>query len=323
MKAWNDERRADRYKGKRWELLHDRSSYVFGQADDRPFEVAFDSLGRIFPHDLGDGSSPNFHAVLGLVPMGDELTLDFAKALVEAEKIGFGPGVDFLAISFSATDYVGHLYGPSSLEAEDNLLRLDRILAELFRFIDERVGLDRTLIVLSADHGGPEAPEVMQELGLEVGRQEFDWFESQLLVTAMMDNFGRDDLIEGYSHPYLYLDMDVLHEMGLDVAEVERVIATAAMEVPGILYAVTRSNLIEGWIDSGPILSRVRNNFHPQRNGAANQNSSPSPRIRRKSSDLGMLPSWRWRGSWMWSQLKVMSRSRAFVISTEATPRML
>ncbi len=89
------------------------------------------------------------------------MTLDFAKVLIENEDIGQDDVTDYLSLSFSSTDYVGHVFGPLSLEAEDNLLHLDKTLAELLAFVDKEVGLENTLIVLSADHGGPEAlPQV-------------------------------------------------------------------------------------------------------------------------------------------------------------------
>ncbi len=91
-------------------------------------------------------------------PAGDELTLDFAKTLLDKEQLGQDEVPDYLAISFSSNDYVGHLFGASSLEIEDNLARLDRTLADLFAYVDKKVGLANTLIVLSADHGQPEAP---------------------------------------------------------------------------------------------------------------------------------------------------------------------
>ena len=94
---------------------------------------------------------------------GDELTLDFAKTLLEQEQLGQDRVPDYLAISFSSTDYVGHIFGASSLESEDNLVRLDRTLADLFAHVDEKVGLTNTLIVLSADHGQPEVPGQFRE----------------------------------------------------------------------------------------------------------------------------------------------------------------
>ena len=145
--------------------MHDVSTYVFGKDDDRPFEIDLFGLGTTFPHPV-KGDSKYFYASLIATPFGDELTADFAKTLIKAEKLGQGKHTDFMAISFSVTDYIGHLFGPSSLEAEDNVLRVDRLLADLFQFIDEQVGLDQTLIIVSADHGMCEAPEHLAEPGI-------------------------------------------------------------------------------------------------------------------------------------------------------------
>ena len=95
------------------------------------------------------------------------MTLDFAKALLNNERLGQHEVPDYLAVSFSSTDYVGDLFGASSLESEDNLARLDRTLADLLAYVDQKVGLKNTLIVLSADHGQPEIPGYLKELGIE------------------------------------------------------------------------------------------------------------------------------------------------------------
>jgi predicted AlkP superfamily pyrophosphatase or phosphodiesterase len=268
IEAWNDKRLADRYAGKSWTLLHDRSSYVAKDFDDRPYESDLPPLGRTFPHALGDASLKHFYLLLTLTPFGDELTLDFTKALVENEKLGQGDATDFLAVSFSSTDYVGHLFGPSSLESEDNILRLDRILADLFRYVDEKVGLDRTLIVLSGDHGAPEAPEYMAEHGFQTGRFPFDWFEKQQpLAQALKKRFGRSDLIADHSHPYLYLNLQAIKDAKLDVTEVERFVADELIKIPGIAYALSRSDLLAGRIADAPIQQMIRRNFHTLRSG--------------------------------------------------------
>ena len=267
VKQWNARKPADAYKGKTWDLLNDRSTYVFGNMDDRPYEADLKPLGRTFPHSL-DGDSKYFYLFLTLTPVGDALTLDFAKALIENEKLGQGAAPDYLQISFSSTDYVGHLFGPSSLETEDNILRLDRTLADLFRFVDEKVGLDQTLIVLSGDHGAPEAPEYMASLGLSTGRFAFDWFKTEgPLTAALQKRFGRGDLIAGHSHPYLYLNLDAIKDSGLNVAEVERFVADELMKIPGIAYAQTRSDLLAGRITESPVQNQIRRSFHPTRSG--------------------------------------------------------
>jgi predicted AlkP superfamily pyrophosphatase or phosphodiesterase len=266
--AWNEARPADAYKGTTWELLHDLETYVARDLDDRPFEGDFDVLGRTFPHALGDGSSKYFYTVLSLVPMGDELTLDFAKTLIDAEGVGQGDHVDYLQVSFSSPDHAGHLFGQASLEYEDTVLRLDRMLADLLAHVDRRVGLSRTLVVLSADHGGVEAPEHMQSLGFEAGRHPLDWFRRQNpLREPMRSRYGRDDLIEGHSHPYLYLDLGAIAEAGLDEAEVEAFVAAEAIRLPGIAYALTRSDLFAGRVAGAPLQDRIRRSFHARRSG--------------------------------------------------------
>ncbi len=266
VKNWKDAKPADKYRGKTWDLLHDRSTYMAKNLDDRPYEADLQPLGRTFPHHYGDNKY--LYLLLSLSPAGDELTLDFAKTLIENENVGQGDAIDFLAVSFSSTDYIGHLFGPSSLESEDNVLRLDRILAELFEYVDNKVGLENTLIVLSADHGAPEAPEYMTTIGMEAGRFDFTYFREQgPLNEVLMERYGRDDLIATHSHPYLYLNLAAIAEAGLDIEEVENFIADEVMKIPGIAYAQTRGDLLEGRIVNSPLQIQIRRNFHPVRSG--------------------------------------------------------
>ncbi len=266
VKKWNKAKPADQYRGKTWELLHNRSDYTAKDMDDRPYEASLEPLGRTFPHQYGDNKY--LYLILTLTPAGDELTLDFTKTLIENEKLGQGDKVDFLAVSFSSTDYIGHLFGPSSLESEDNILRLDRNLADLFKYVDKKVGLENTLIVLSADHGAPEAPEYMTELGMNAGRFDFTYFKEQgPLNSVLQKKFGRDDLIATHSHPYLYLNMSAIEEAKLDINTVENFIAKEAMKIPGITYAQTRGDLLAGKTANSPIQDQIRRNFHPIRSG--------------------------------------------------------
>ncbi|OUR94341.1 hypothetical protein A9Q87_01465 [Flavobacteriales bacterium 34_180_T64] len=263
---WNDSGPADQYRGKTWDLIQDPSTYYAKDLDDRPYEADFQPLGKTFPHQYGDDKY--LYTRLSLSPAGDELTLDFAKTLMKNENVGHGVNTDFLAISFSSTDYIGHLFGPSSLETEDNILRLDRNLADLFSYVDKTVGLKNTLIVLSADHGAPEAPEYMTEIGMEAGRFDFTYFREQgPLNEILMERYGRDDLIATHSHPYLYLNMAAIAEAKLDLEEVENFIADEVMKIPGIAYAQTKSDLLEGRISNAPLQVQIRRNFHPVRSG--------------------------------------------------------
>jgi predicted AlkP superfamily pyrophosphatase or phosphodiesterase len=265
--TWNATAPTERFRGGTWDLLQPQEAYIAAEMDDRPFEADFQDLGRTFPHHFGDGKY--FTLLVGLTPAVDELTLEFTKQLIEKEHLGTGEVTDFLAVGFSATDYVGHMFGPASLESEDNLLRLDRVLASFFAYLDETVGLENTLIVLSADHGGPEAPEHVSSIGIAAGRFSFDHFKvPNELTAALQTRFGRDDLILTHSHPYLYLDYAAIRDAQLDPALVERFLAEEAIKIPGITYAMSRSELLSGRFADSPLQRQIRRSFHPGRSGA-------------------------------------------------------
>jgi Type I phosphodiesterase / nucleotide pyrophosphatase len=267
VKHWNDNKFADKYKDTKWELLDDASTYVFGKDDDRPFEIDMFGLGTTFPHQI-KGDSKYFYASLIATPFGDEITADFAKTLIKEEKLGKGEYTDFMAISFSVTDYIGHLYGPSSLEAEDNILRVDRLLADLFKFIDEQIGLDQTLIIVSADHGMSEAPEYMQSLGFEVGRLTSETVVKGTIKNAIEERLGiSEDVIRLYEHPYVYLNEEEIKKTKYSVAEVETAVAEEIIKVKGIIGAVTRTDLIKGSFAPTPMNMTILNNFHLKRSG--------------------------------------------------------
>ena len=268
VESWNAEAHAQRYKNTDWKLTGNLATYMFGDVDDRPWEIDFPTWGRTFPHPYGAGDSKYFTTFLTLSPAGDELTLDFAKALVENEGVGQDAVTDYLAISFSSTDYINHLFGPSSLEAEANQQRLDRTLAELFRFIEEKVGLSRTLIVLSADHGSPEVPGYLNELGIQGGYFDPKSIAREPAIEALKQRFGiGEELIETYFHPYLYLNREVIREHALDQGEVERAVAAELVNFPGVALAVSSQALLKGDLADTWLMRSVLRNHDPDRSG--------------------------------------------------------
>ena len=265
---WNAGKPADAYAGTSWELLRDQSTYLFGAADDRPYETALPGYGRTFPHPFGDREGKFFTTLLTISPAGDELTLDFAKALIQNEDLGRDDKPDYLSISFSSTDYVGHMFGPSSLESEDNILRLDRTLAELLRFVDARVGLDKTLIVLSADHGGPEAPGYLRELGFEADYIDPGEWDKTGAIETLKKRFGiGEELITKYFHPYIYLNRKVIAENGLDLAEVEIAVAEELVRFDGVALAVSSSALKVGRVPDTELIRSILRNYNANRSG--------------------------------------------------------
>ncbi len=266
--AWNAADPLARYAGQAWTLSQDPETYQFGDRDDQPWETAMPGFGRTFPHSYGDADSRGFTTYLTLSPAGDQITLEFAKALIANESIGQDEVTDYLAVSFSSTDYVGHIFGPSSLEAEDNLLQLDRTIAALLEYVDDVVGLDDTLIVLSADHGGPEAPGSLQPYGFDVNYVEPDTWDKAPAFERLKERFGiGEELIETYEHPYVYLNQSVLSEQGIDQAEVEQAVAEELTKFAGVALAVSSKALARGETSDTPVYRAVVNNYHLKRSG--------------------------------------------------------
>ena len=269
VNQWNARKPALAYSGKSWDLLHAPSKYLFGDADERAYESDVAGFGRSFPHQYGKADNKYFTTKLTLGPAGDELTLDFAKTLLNKEQLGQDEVPDYLAISFSSTDYVGHLFGASSLESEDNLARLDRTLADLFAYVDDKVGLSNTLIVLSADHGQPEVPGYLHTLGIDKAHH----FDTKALdktpaIAALKKQFGLgEELIETYFQPYIYLNHELIRKKGLDQTEVEQAVATQLTKFKGVAYAVSSTALRTANLPDTLLTRSILRNFHLKRSG--------------------------------------------------------
>ncbi|MHC4206374.1 MAG: alkaline phosphatase family protein [Planctomycetota bacterium] len=261
---WNQKRKANEYAGKSWELINDKSTYLLSGQDDRPYEVDLKGYGRVFPHPFGKSDHPLFYTRLIVSPVGDQLTLDFSKALIQAEKLGTDEFCDYLSISFSGVDAVNHFFGPSSLENEDIVCQLDRTLADLLAFIDKNVGMENTLIVLSSDHGMADMPEYMTELGFKAGRIYTDDVV-RIANEAGKEQFGIDEITKFFFRPSLYLDHAKIKAAKLDPVKVEQAVAAALTDSEGIALAVPRSGLSS--MQTTPILAQIQRNYHPSRSG--------------------------------------------------------
>ena len=262
--AWNAERKAAQHAGTEWVLLKDMDSYLLAAQDDRAYETDLGGFSRVFPHRFGGADSKLLYTQILASPAGDALVSDFARTLIESEQLGNDAVPDYLSVSFSGVDAVNHFFGPASLENEDMVLQLDRTLAGFLAFIDQRVGLEHSLLVLSADHGISEMPEYMTEHGYNAGRLTPD-----VIVAAanriVEEEFGLDEVVRFYYRPYLYLDHDHIDEVGLDEDELREMLALALNREPGIHLAATQT-VLESWPDQR-LAHRIRNNYHPERSG--------------------------------------------------------
>jgi len=157
--------------GKSWTRMLPAQAYLY--EDEAPGEKKSPNGSSAFPHPLQSKSGKpdaEFYDAWEGSPFSDAYLVELARAAVDAEKLGQAKGTDFLGISFSALDVVGHLYGPRSHEAQDVLVRLDEALGRLFEYLDQTVGPGNYIVAFSADHGVAPIPEQMVLAGMEAGR---------------------------------------------------------------------------------------------------------------------------------------------------------
>ena len=267
VSQFNDSPRRDRYRGRSWSLQDPPETYIFAHQDAREEERGYADLGTSFPHSYDNPSDARYYGGLRFSPAGDELTLDFARALIDHEAVGQRGHTDVLAVSFSALDYVGHAFGTFSLEYEDQIRQVDRIIGELLDVVDERIGLDRTLVVLTSDHGADDIPEYQSRQGLDAGRH-YPLRFIRRANAALKTRFGvDDDLIMAFWNPSLYLNPGKMEKHGLAYPEVERSLATILRGQSGFAYAVTRTDLESGDLPDTPLMRKLQRAFHPQRSG--------------------------------------------------------
>jgi len=268
--AWNDTNAADRFDGRSWTLLLDPKSYRSSSRDDMPWEEPPAGMARTFPHrfersTLADG----FYAAVAASPFGDDVLLDFTRALVSAESIGHDDVTDYLSVAFSSCDYIGHRYGPSSLEYEDEILRMDRAIAALLRAADEAAGPGRTLVVLSSDHGVADAPQALAAAGRDAGKVVLSTIEADEAVTRLTAKFG-GKLIRHRWPPYVYLDVDALRARGVNPELAARELAAEIAKAPGVEAVFTRGQILrtaDGKLPDTGVARAVRRSFHPARSG--------------------------------------------------------
>jgi len=260
---WNQQRKAEKYADSEWKLSSAKDSYLLAAQDDRPYEVDLKGFGRTFPHRYGEKDNKLLYTQLVVSSAGDQLVLDFAKALVTNEQLGQDSVPDYLSISFSSTDAVNHFFGPSSLENEAVVRDLDNTLSELLHFIDKNIGLTHTLIVLSADHGMADMPEYMTEVGYAAGR--LDSKEIVAVANRAGQALGIDNVVRYFFRPYLYLDEDKITAAKQDSATIELAVANAVTDIAGVNLAVSSRNFSS--YEGNPLIKQVQRNQHITRSG--------------------------------------------------------
>lgn len=279
VRAFNASKRADRWFGTNWTRLRDEPVYAAAVGPDAgPGEGKGAGQGATFPHPTTGGRpalGPKYYEALANSPFGNDLLWEFAKECVTHERLGRRGRTDLLVVSFSSNDLIGHTWGPDSHEVMDATLRSDLLMADLLAFLDERVGRDRYLVAVTADHGVCPLPEAARAKGTAPGAARVDPAE---LVKALDEHLsatfpegraadGKPAKWAQQALPWVYLSEAAVKRSGRPRGAVAEEAARFLAGRPHVARALARAAL-EGPAPAGDdLLARARKSYHPARAG--------------------------------------------------------
>ncbi|MFO7573775.1 MAG: alkaline phosphatase family protein [Bacteroidales bacterium] len=220
---------AESYLSNPWELLRPREIYSDCLPDTNSFEAGFNSL-NYFPYDLRKLRSKvvtgakNDFSLLRETPFANSLTTSFAIRLIEQENLGRDDVTDFLSICYSATDNIGHRFGPSSVEMGDAILRLDDEIRYLLTYLNDSIGKRNVLIYFTSAHGVSEIPSVLEHNRIPSGYFRHNQ-AVQLLRSYMNAVYGEGDWVKGYSERQVFLNRTLIEDARLSLEEVQKKVA--------------------------------------------------------------------------------------------------
>jgi len=266
VQEFNNKKLPDQYLSQEWTPLLPLSAYTESTADDVPYEVPFKGETKpVFPHSLKDLRSAYNYGLLSYTPWGNTLVADFALETIRREKMGSDDITDFLAVSFSSTDYVGHQFGPDAIETEDTYLRLDLELQRLFAFLDQEVGKENVLIFFTADHGGMNAIGYLQEMKIPAGYFDYKKYIASL-EAHMVQLYGAGDWVLHYDNQQVYLNRELIGERKLLLEDVVQQAIRFTVQQPGVLNAVSGKDLAGTGL-ADPLVEKMRKGFSISRSG--------------------------------------------------------
>lgn len=238
VQNFNDKKLADAYLNQVWNPLFPLDEYTESTADDTHYEVAYRGETKpVFPHDLKTIRTAYDFGLLSRTPFGNTFTTDFALEVIEKEEMGKDAITDFLAVSFSSTDYVGHQFGINAIETEDTYLRLDLELKRLFQYLEKNIGKSNFVVFLTADHGVVNAPAYLADQKIHTGGFQHTNFE-QALKTYLNNEYGNETWVSAYTDQQVYLNRDLIKEKKISLVEMQNKVVEFTRGYEGVADAV-------------------------------------------------------------------------------------
>ena len=264
-KDYNAKKMPSEYLRKGWKLLLPADQYTQSTPDDVAWEGKLPGNAKpVFPYELA-GLAGDAFGVVTNTPWGNTITKEMAIEAVKGENLGKGKETDFLAISFSTPDKIGHSVGPNSVEQQDDYLRLDREFAELFTFLDGWVGKGEYTVFLTADHGVVDVPGFAKEHKLPSGLVSRTNV-LKALNKALEENYGKNDFVKATDNNQLYLNHALLKEKKITIAEMTEVVREALLPLPGIADVIDLTDMGKAPLNTYQ-LELYKNNVNAKRSG--------------------------------------------------------
>lgn len=259
---FNTQKQVDKYYQTGWSLLYPANSYLQSTADEKTYEAK--PFGPGFPYDMKNFIGKDYGKIT-TTPMGNTFTAEFAKAAITGEQLGADNITDFIAVSFSSPDYIGHTFGPNSVEAEDGFLRLDKELGKLLDFLDSKVGKGQYTVFLSADHGVAEVPEFMKENKLPGGRVFMSTIMNQI-NKELKEKYSISNIIVSDDNYQLHLNHPSLDSAKISKKELTRWLVDRLAPDSGIARVFAIEDLYNVPLQP-KIRSMLNNGYYPSRSG--------------------------------------------------------
>jgi predicted AlkP superfamily pyrophosphatase or phosphodiesterase len=267
VKAFNSNNKADAYLNEAWETLYDIKTYSQSRADNNIYENNLNGQEKpVFPKNLKKLREQNDNfSLIKTIPAGNTYTIDFAKAVIKGEQLGKSEFTDFLAVSFSSTDYVGHRYGVASVETEDTYLRLDKDLGHFFNFLDTEVGKENYTLFLTADHAAVHVPSYLQSLKIPAHYINTTKLK-KFLSDITQKYFNSKELIENVSNYQIFLNQEKIEALGFNKNTVAQRLADEVLSFDKIYKAVTAKTLQTTNFTEG-VMHSLQQGYNPKFSG--------------------------------------------------------
>jgi predicted AlkP superfamily pyrophosphatase or phosphodiesterase len=263
---FNSRRLADKYLSQPWNTLIPIEQYTESAKDDNPYEGLYEGESKpVFPHNLPAMFTKTNYEVLRSTPFGNTITKDIALAALKGENLGKGDYTDFLAISFSSTDYIGHKMGPQSIEVEDTYLRLDLDIAEIITYLEKNVGKDNFLLFLTADHAVAYVPQKLMDLKMNAGYFSYKDF-SDSLKKYLFREFNDSTLVSSIINDQIYLNRSLVKRKKVNLKNLQDDIVSFSLTFNGVANAYT-SYQLNGETLKNRSAELMQNGFYIKRSG--------------------------------------------------------